>query len=60
MNLTKDAELDIPVTKKSIPCRSMYLKFQMQVKLSCSIEGYMLSKEMIAIKFSPEAISKGR
>ena len=32
----------------------------MQEKFSYSVERYMLSKEMIAIKFRPEVTSKGR
>lgn len=39
---------------------SIYTKLKMQAKFSYSVERYMLSKEMIAIKFWPEVTSKGR
>ena len=48
------------ITNESMPCKSSYTKFKMQVKLSYSVERYTFSKETIAIKFMLEITFTGR
>ena len=48
------------ITKESVPCKSIYTKFKMQVKLSYSVETYTFSKATIAIKFRVEITFTGR